>query len=60
MQATRLRKANRLNSSRKGHKHLTVVYQIDQHCKRLLWVSESRTSKSLQGFFDLLRPKRSE
>ena len=22
----------------RGHKYLTVVYQIDNHCKRLLWV----------------------
>ena len=27
----------------RGHRYLTVVYQIDAHCKRLLWVGEKRT-----------------
>ena len=22
----------------KGHKYLTLVYQIEQHCTRLLWI----------------------
>jgi len=35
----------------KGHKYLTVVYQIDRHCKRLLWVGKDRTVKSLLRFF---------
>jgi transposase len=39
---------------RKGHKYLTLVYQIQQGCKRLLYVGAERTEKSLRGFFDLL------
>jgi transposase len=35
----------------RGHKYLTVVYQIDSHCKRLLWVGKDRTVKSLLRFF---------
>jgi len=38
---------------RKGHKYLTLVYQIQDGCKRLLWVGAERTEKSLRGFFDL-------
>jgi transposase len=39
---------------RKGHKYLTLVYQIQDGCKRLLWVGAERTEKSFRGFFDLL------
>jgi Transposase and inactivated derivatives len=35
----------------RGHKYLTVVYQIDSHCKRLLWVGKDRTVKTLLRFF---------
>lgn len=35
----------------RGHKYLTVVYQIDSHCRRLLWVGKDRTIKSLLRFF---------
>jgi len=35
----------------KGHKYLTVVYQIDQGLRRLLWVGRERTEKSFLGFF---------
>lgn len=38
----------------KGHKYLTLVYQIDQHCKRLLWIGKDRTSKTFLGFFRML------
>ena len=38
----------------KGHKYLTVVYQIDNGTRRLLWVARDRTEESLRGFFDLL------
>jgi transposase len=38
---------------RKGHKYLTLVYQIQEGCKRLLYVGAERTEKSLRGFFDL-------
>lgn len=36
----------------RGHEYLTVVYQIDEHCKRLLWVGKDRTTKTLDAFFD--------
>ena len=35
----------------KGHKYLTLVYQIDLGVTRLLWVGKERTIKSFQGFF---------
>jgi len=35
----------------RGHKYLTVVYQIDSHCRRLLWVGRDRTVRSLLRFF---------
>lgn len=39
---------------RKGHKYLTLVYQIDEGCKRLLWIGRERTEESLRGFFRML------
>ncbi len=36
---------------RKGHKYLTVVYQLDPYCRRLLWIGKERTQKTLRGFF---------
>jgi transposase len=39
---------------RKGHKYLTLVYQIQQGCKRLLYIAAERTEDSLRGFFDML------
>jgi transposase len=35
----------------KGHKYLTLVYQIDLGMTRLLWVGKERTIESFQGFF---------
>ena len=35
----------------KGHKYLTLVYQIDHGFRRLLWVGEKRTQKTLLRFF---------
>jgi transposase len=35
----------------KGHKYLTLVYQIDLGVTRLLWVGRERTIESFQGFF---------
>jgi len=35
----------------KGHKYLTLVYQIDAGCRRLLWIGEKRTQKTLLRFF---------
>ena len=31
----------------RGHRYLTLVYQIDGHRKRLLWIGEKRTIKTL-------------
>jgi transposase len=36
---------------KRGHKYLTVVYQIDRECKRLLWVGENRTVRTFLRFF---------
>lgn len=38
----------------KGHRYLTLVYQIDAGMKRLLWIGTKRTEKTLHEFFDLL------
>lgn len=35
----------------KGHKYLTLVYQIDSACKRLLFVGQNRSAKTLLRFF---------
>lgn len=35
----------------RGHRYLTVVYQIDAHCRRLLWIARDRTEESFEGFF---------
>jgi len=44
----------------KGYKYLTVVYQIDQGMRRLLWVSRERTEESLHGFFNMLGETRTK
>lgn len=38
----------------KGHRYLTLVYQIDAGCRRLLHISEGRTVKSLLRFFKVM------
>src|SRR6202050_3601683 len=38
----------------KGHKYLTLVYQIDLDITRLLWVGRERTIESFQGFFKVI------
>jgi len=43
----------------KGHRYLTVVYQINSHCRRLLWVGQDRTAKTLLRFFKMLGRQRS-
>jgi transposase len=43
----------------KGHKYLTLVYQIDDGSKRLLWIGKDRTTKSFLGFFAMLGQERS-
>ena len=39
---------------RRGHRYLTLVYQIEDGAKRLLWVAEERTEERLRGFFTML------
>ena len=43
----------------KGHKYLTVVYQIDRHSTRLLWIGKERTEATIRSFFDFLGGARS-
>ena len=38
----------------KGHKYLTLVYQIDASCTRLLWVGKERTVATFEQFFDMI------
>lgn len=35
----------------RGHRYLTLVYQIDPACRRLLWMGRERKSKTLLAFF---------
>jgi transposase len=39
---------------RRGHKYLTLVYQIEANAVRLLWVGKERTEATFQKFFDML------
>ncbi len=43
----------------RGHKYLTLVYQIDDGCKRLLWIGQDRTVKTFLRFFRMLGKERS-
>jgi len=45
---------------KKGHTYLTLVYQIDPHCKRLLWIGGKRKVKTLMGFFRWFGDERSQ
>ena len=38
----------------KGHKYLTLVYQIDAGLTRLLWVGKERTVETFQGLFAMI------
>jgi transposase len=38
----------------KGHRYLTLVYQIDGNCRRLLHIAPERTVRSLLSFFRML------
>ena len=44
---------------KRGHKYQTLVYQIDEGCKRLLWIGPDRTAKTLLRFFRFLGKQRS-
>jgi transposase len=45
---------------RKGHKYLVFVYQIDHHCKRLLWIGREHTKTTFESFFTWLGKTRSQ
>ena len=43
----------------RGHRYLTLLYQIDPHCRRLLWLGEERTQKTMdKGLLELDREHR--
>jgi transposase len=42
----------------RGHHYLTLVYQIDADCRRLLWIGQDRTVKTLLRFFRWFGPQR--
>ena len=44
----------------KGHKYQTVVYQLDEGCKRLLWIGADRKAKTLLRFFRFLGKDRTK
>lgn len=44
----------------RGHQYLTLVYQIEAGCQRLLWVGKERTTESFQQFFTLIGKELSE
>ncbi|MBI3847653.1 MAG: transposase, partial [Planctomycetes bacterium] len=43
---------------RRGQTYMTVVYQIDDGCRRLLWVGGGRELKTLRQFFKWFGEKR--
>jgi transposase len=46
---------------RAGNRYLTLVYQIDAGCHRLLWIGQDRTKRTLENFFRwMTRPRRAE
>jgi len=38
----------------RGHNYLTLVYQIEAGCVRLLWVGKERTEESFEKFFTMI------
>jgi transposase len=44
----------------RGHTYLTLVYQIETGCVRLLWVGKDRTIESFEKFFTLIGKQWSE
>jgi transposase len=43
---------------RLGHVYLTLVYQIDAYCIRLLWIGQERKAATLNSFFEWLGEQR--
>ena len=44
----------------RGHRYLTLVYEIEAGCQRLLWVGKERTRESFEQFFCLIGKELSE
>lgn len=42
----------------KGHRYLTLVYQIDPSCRRLLWIGQNRTARTFLRFFRMMGKQR--
>jgi transposase len=47
-------------SCQRGHSYLTLVYQIDEGRKRLLWLGRNRETVTIEGFFTWFGEKRSK
>ena len=45
---------------KKGHKYLTLVYQLDHGRRRLLHIARTRTGAAFRSFFDMLGEERSK
>jgi len=43
---------------RRGHRYVTLVYQLDPGCRRLLWIGRDRKTRTLLGFFRWLGRER--
>jgi transposase len=43
----------------KGHRYVTVVYQINEGCRRLVWIGQERTIKTTLRFFRWFGKERS-
>src|SRR5512142_570146 len=43
-----------------GQKYLTLVYQVDQDCRRLLWIGRDRTADTFNRFFGWLGEEHSK
>jgi transposase len=43
---------------RRGHRYVTLVYQLDAGCRRLLWIGRDRKVRTLLSFFRWLGPTR--
>lgn len=41
-----------------GQNYLTLVYQIDKHCRRLLWIGKERKKETLHAFCDFMGEQR--
>jgi transposase len=45
---------------KKGHKYITLVYQLDHGRRRLLHIARERTATSFNAFFDMLGEERTK